>query len=208
VTGELVVSLDTTPIILRTHKRKRVYTRQPLVVRFWARVDTNGPVPPHRPELGPCAVWTGACDGRFGYGVIRNAGKYGQLLKAHRVSWAIHNGPLPDDIEVLHRCDNPPCVRGDHLFDGTQADNMLDCAQKGRAWNYRLHPECAPRGEKAGMAKLTNENIREIRRLRADGWTQARLGAAFGVTTSAIWYVLSGRTWKCVPIEEEEKANA
>jgi len=94
--------------------------------RFWAKVNKNGPTPEH--ALGPCWVWTGARS-QFGYGNLTTNGKQ---ENAHRVSWEIHFGPIPDGIRVLHACDNPPCVRPFHLFLGTQKDNNRDREAKGR----------------------------------------------------------------------------
>jgi hypothetical protein len=98
--------------------------------RFWSCVDTTGPVV--RPELGPCWVWT-ANRNTLGYGVFCFLAK---KLRANRVSWTLTRGPIPDGHGVLHKCDNPPCVRPEHLFTGTQRDNLLDCARKGRVRSY------------------------------------------------------------------------
>lgn len=85
---------------------------------FWSQV-----------HFGPsCWEWMG-CKGTDGYGHRRHEGK---VTKAHRLSWEEINGPIPPDILVLHRCDNPPCVRPDHLFLGTKADNAVDMCTKGR----------------------------------------------------------------------------
>lgn len=103
-----------------------------LAARFWAKVSKDGPVPVHRPELGPCWVWTAATDrrgyGRFGIGPMSNNRMFG----AHRVSLALSSEIPPDDLDACHHCDNPPCVRPDHLFIGTHRDNMADRAAKGR----------------------------------------------------------------------------
>lgn len=89
------------------------------VERFMSRVavDPDG-----------CWLWTGLAD-QHGYGRIHFEGR---VTRAHRVSWMIHEGPIPEGQKVLHRCDTPACVRPDHLFLGTQADNMADMNAKGR----------------------------------------------------------------------------
>lgn len=98
----------------------------PLAERFWRRVDKSG----------PCWIWTGA-QGHHGYGRIGIGGHDGPTVLAHRVAWELSNGPVPEGLCVLHRCDNPPCVNPDHLFVGTQADNIRDCKEKGRMRNGR-----------------------------------------------------------------------
>jgi len=93
---------------------------QSLETRFWQLVEM---IPFHT-----CWEWIGA-QTRFGYGQFRSNGI---VRGAHRVSWEIHNGPIPGGLWVLHHCDNPSCVRPDHLFIGTRTDNMRDAFRKGR----------------------------------------------------------------------------
>lgn len=69
---------------------------------------------------------------RRGYGSFTLDGSLGESVAAHRFSWELHFGEVPDGMYVLHKCDNPPCVRPDHLFLGTQSDNMYDMWDKGR----------------------------------------------------------------------------
>lgn len=90
--------------------------------RFWAKVDKSG----------DCWVWT-AAKHDFGYGVFQlGRGPSEGLRRAHVLSWLWSNGPIPDGLVVCHRCDNPPCVRPDHLFLGTLGDNTRDMVAKGR----------------------------------------------------------------------------
>jgi hypothetical protein len=97
-------------------------------------------------------------------------------------------GGIPAGMFVCHHCDNPLCVRPDHLFLGTNADNMRDMARK-----HRGLIQC---GEGNNAAKLTAEQVREIRRRRASGETLVSLGRSFGVTYQAIYYIDIGRNWK------------
>lgn len=85
-------------------------------------------------KTGSCWVWTGGL-ARGGYGIFMlksiGIGKK-KFKRAHRYSWEIHFGEIPNQLLVLHKCDNPPCVNPDHLFLGTQTDNVRDLVQKGR----------------------------------------------------------------------------
>lgn len=180
--------------VVRSTRRARVYRCAPLAERFWKKIDKNGTTPAHRPDLGPCWIWTGSRD-NHGYGQIRESGKRGRLLKAHRVAYAIAHGAVGDDVLVCHHCDNPSCVRDSHLFVGTSADNSQDAAAKGRLV-FQAHPERHPRGERVGGVKLTREQVDEIRRLHSSGWTQTRLAARFGVTQANVSEIVRGRTWR------------
>lgn len=96
--------------------------------RFWAKTDRSG----------ECWLWTGAKN-PAGYGSFSMNGTNDM---AHRTSWTLTYGPIPEGMFVCHHCDNPPCVRPDHLFLGTALDNMLDKVAKGRAKGPTLKTHC------------------------------------------------------------------
>lgn len=150
------------------------------VDRFWQKVNKDGPVPSHRPELGNCWEWTGSRSKNSGYGQTTYPG--GKGTSAHRYSWGLHFGTIPPGLHVLHRCDNRPCVRPTHLFLGTAKDNMLDMVAKGRQADQRGHR--AAQGSQHGMAKLTESQVLQIRADYAKGVTLASLAAAYGVRSS------------------------
>jgi hypothetical protein len=122
-----------------------------ILTRFWSKVNKDGPIPEHCPELGPCWIWTGYL-AKKGYGSISSGRSQGEHpfkpINVHRVSWLIHYAEIPEGLSVLHHCDNPPCVRPDHLFLGTPHENTQDMMRKGR--HIRA------------MAKLTDEMALEI----------------------------------------------
>jgi hypothetical protein len=142
--------------------------------RFWAKVDKeNGPI---HPVLGTrCWVWTAALT-NAGYGWFTADRKKGPEL-AHRLSWTFAHGPC--ELHVCHHCDNPPCVRPEHLFEGNNLDNHIDMARKLR---QPVH-------------KLTPEAVREIRAALDRQVTHAELAATHGVSQSAISDIQHGRSW-------------
>lgn len=160
------------------------------------------------------------------YGVIWVGGER-QRDYVHRVSWVLHYGPIPDGLWVLHQCDNPPCVRPDHLFLGTNLDNARDMAAKGRQV-FQQHPERAARGDQSWMrsaagrawardrilthgspfAKLSADKVKTIRILySAGGITQRALAQQYGVSQPAISSVVSGRRWGHVDAEAIAKSR-
>jgi len=147
--------------------------------RFWIKVQKK--------DTG-CWEWIASKD-RAGYGEFHLNGK---TTKAHRVSFYIAN-PLVimDELCVLHKCDNPACVNPDHLFLGTHADNVADKCQKGRN-RFKAH-----HGSANGFAKLTEDEVREIRSLNGT-LSQTRMAALFGVTQACISGIILNKGWKHV----------
>ncbi|MFP5379053.1 MAG: HNH endonuclease signature motif containing protein [Vicinamibacteria bacterium] len=133
-----------------------------------------------------CWWWTAAVDEATGYGSF-SVGRKGAQRKrgAHRFSYELMVGPVPDDLCVCHRCDNRSCVNPAHLFLGTRADNNADCASKGRTL----------RGEKSSNATLTEALVREIRATAERGVDVAR---RLGVSPSLVSSVRRGRSWRHV----------
>ncbi len=171
--------------------------------RFWGYV-----------KKGPnCWEWQRARK-RGGYGVFKMSGK---MHAAQRVAWKFTHGNIPNDLCVLHHCDNPPCVRPDHLWLGTNLDNVKDRDSKKRQASggrngmrthperiargirsgAHTHPEKRPRGEKNGRAKLTAEKVREIRQLHGKtNLIQGRLAKIFGVSRAIINRIVLRKSWK------------
>jgi len=160
-----------------------VYTRKPVAERFAVKTRSGEP-PAHRPDLGPCLIWT-ASFGSSGYGQVRHNGR---VKGAHVVAWELENGPVPDGAHVLHRCDIQACVRGAHLFLGTQQSNMRDMWDKRRGAT----------GERHGQHRLTVATARAAKQMRADGLSQKRIARILGVSPGCIQRLCDGNTWKGV----------
>lgn len=146
------------------------------IARFWTHVR----------KTNTCWLWT-AGKFRRGYGSFKFNGK---TVKAHRFSYELHVGPIPPKLYVCHHCDNTSCVRPDHLFVGTQFDNMRDMAKKK---NYLDRS-----GEHNANAKLTKDTISEIRQEAKSDTTQKRLAQKFGISRSQIGRIVRGQAW-CLP---------
>jgi hypothetical protein len=151
-----------------------------LAERFWEKVDKNGPLPVRQSNLGVCWIWTGARSEK-GYGRIDN-------LRAHRLSWLLTRGELTNSTLVLHRCDNPGCVRPEHLMLGSALDNTSDMFAKGRAKH---------RSNGASQARLTEDQIAYIRAARAAGRPLLGFARKYGVSNSTVYRIAntSGRRW-------------
>ena len=146
--------------------------------RFWASHYVN-----RHSGTRECWIWAKARD-RNGYGVIQVDGRQ---IRAHRFSYALHNGPIPEGLVVMHLCDVPACVNPAHLRLGTNAENSADAARKGR----RLP------GSQNHQAKLTERQVIKIRdRYAAGGITQAELANDYGVSGALINHILTRKGWK------------
>jgi hypothetical protein len=156
--------------------------RRPLADRLWEKVDKSG----------DCWIWTGARS-QDGYGCIAVSDHRGDHRPAHRVVFEMTYGPVPDGMEVCHRCDNPPCVRPEHLFVGTHQDNMADCSAKGRNRGSTSQPH----GEKNHNAKLTEQQVVEIRdRYTRGGISQRALAMEYGISQGQASDVINHKRWR------------
>ena len=199
--------------------------KQSVEERFYAKVNKNGRLMPGMKTR--CHEWT-AHIGKDGYGKFSLNGK---TYRAHQAAWIIKHGST-GGLDVLHRCDNPPCVRLDHLFDGSHADKMADMVAKGRSatgakngrhtkpWRtargerhgskthpeavvrgdrhaFRCNPSLAARGSRAGKAKLTEEQVLEMRAKYARGdVTIAQLGREYALTWQGTRAIVLRRVWQ------------
>lgn len=138
------------------------------------------------PNTG-CWLWGGAYNYK-GYGKVGQVG-HNKFNLAHRYSYFIYNGEFDLKLKVLHKCDNPSCVNPDHLFLGTQHDNIKDMYQKGRA----------AVGEKVPRSKLDKNKVIEIRELYASGnHSFSTLSKIYNVGDAAICKVVNKQNWKHV----------
>lgn len=164
--------------------------KKPLLERFWKYVNKR--------ENDECWEWVGSVDSK-GYGKILDEGgaKNGKLLAAHRVSYMIHYGNIPNGLYVCHKCDNKKCINPNHLFLGTAKDNTQDMINKNRLPDRR--------GENSSNHKLSNDNVIEIKRLlKNKSESISSIANKFGVGYNVIWYIAAGKTWKNVVTEKEK----
>lgn len=192
----------------KPHRKLPILSQQD-VDRLWSKIERRGP--------GECWPWLKGFY-RQGYGRFSlHSRDYG----AHRVMYAVAAGRDPGPLDVLHRCDNPPCCNPEHLFEGTHGDNMQDMNRKGRRqcakgekhgsrthpesrargnkhWARRL-PERVRRGERCGRSKLTPTKVKLVLQLRAQGWTQWAIAHHVGVSQAEISKIDRGQDWKHIP---------
>lgn len=143
-------------------------------VRFWAKVERHGP--------SDCWPWRGTV-ALNGYGLVHSGGRDGRYSGAHRLMWTLANGPIPDGLSVLHRCDIRHCVNPNHLFLGTQSDNIRDCTLKFRHSRRKLRPI----------------DVIEIRRACSQGSTQRSQARRFNVSDGLVNNIIRGHSWSFLP---------
>lgn len=153
-------------------------------IRFWLNV---------RSSRDGCWQWRGGVRGHMGYGAIRVGTR---KIATHRYSWSLHFGDIPDGLAVLHSCDNPKCVRPDHLFLGTDMDNARDRDTKGRRTPLR--------GAEHGRSVVTEEQATALMAdylaapvigNRKQFGTRRRLAEKYGITEANVQNIVYGRTW-------------
>lgn len=152
---------------------------KPSIDRLYKRLSNTS-------DKDACWIWTGARR-NGGYGNIRVNGK---RLPASRLSWILHNGEIPDGYQVCHKCDNPPCCNPLHLFLGTPRDNVHDMISKGRQATGKAV---------ASHSRLTEDQVREIRRHIASGKGLRHIGRMYGISCSSVIKIRDGITWKHLP---------
>jgi hypothetical protein len=145
--------------------------QKPLVDKYSDRIGS--------PDSNGCIPWIGHINSN-GYGVLGGDG-----LLAHRIAYELAHGPIPSGLFVCHTCDNRKCCNPDHLFVGTNEDNMKDMASKGRA----------ARGEKSARAKLMEADIRRIRLLAASGRSFRSIGQEYSIYSAYVSAIVSRKRW-------------
>ncbi len=158
--------------------------------RFWSFV--------WKPTKDGCWLWRSSIS-HSGYGLFSRrleGSRTSSVIGAHRFSWMLHYGDIPEHLQVLHSCDVRACVNPKHLYLGSQADNLVDMVEKSRS----LY------GERNSQVKLTENDVLEIRRLRRKTHlTQREIAEMFGVSQTRISYIALYKNWNYPKILEREK---
>ncbi len=146
------------------------------LVRFWKKISKDG-------ENG-CWKWLNAKD-KDGYGKIR---VQATDMRAHRLSWIIHRGQIPESSLILHTCDNPECTNPEHLYAGSNTNNMQDREARNRIQHFK--------GEDCNFSTLTSELIIKIREMRSAGGKQLEIANLFGISRPHVSAICSRKVWK------------
>lgn len=178
-----------------SQKATAAHRDRQVIARFWAKVSKSEP--------DECWLWT-ASKRNKGYGAF--AYTTGGILvqdRAHRFSYVLHHGDIPDGLHVLHNCpdgDNPACVNPVHLWLGTKADNNADMRAKGRSVPGGTHCGIGKyeRGERHHSAKMTTEAVLALRADRLLGMSFSELGRKYGINQSAAYKIATGLHWRHV----------
>lgn len=175
--GELVriteKNIKSPPRYLKGHSnRDRKVKRVSTLEKFKSRFSVND----------GCWEWTGYIMPN-GYGQLKNEQQ--KNVYAHRFSYELYKGIIPNGMQVCHKCDNRKCVNPNHLFLGTQADNVKDMVSKGR--NYKGKP---------GTTKINENQVREIRKLCDEGLNKTEIAALFNLDRSTVANIYAKRLWK------------
>jgi len=150
-------------------------------------------------EVTPtCWLWTGTFYTQFGKPTYGQAYLNRKRMGAHRLSYIVHVGPIPDGLDILHSCDNPPCVNPAHLSPGTHRQNIADARAR--------HGEWSPYGEKHGRARLSQADVDTIRAELAKGAYQRVLAERYGVTQAHISHIAKVKRWNVTRPESAEVA--
>lgn len=154
------------------------YKARPVAERFWEKVDKSG----------DCWVWT-ACRHRYGYGkfIVK---KGTNPVGAHRLSYEFEVGPIPENLCVLHKCDNPPCVRPSHLFLGTKSDNARDMFAKGR-WKYVQRNQ---QGERNPNSIISDAQVTAMLSEIASGGRPINVARKYGIQYKTLWAIRHRKT--------------
>ena len=157
------------------------------------RRDNESPISRFYENLvfGSTSCWSWRKVLPLGYGACYMLGE----RFAHRVSWILHNGPIPDGLFVLHKCDVRNCVNPDHLFLGTKSDNRQDQIRKGRqprGWKRKKNTQI---GENHPLAKIRDKDVVDIRAKLAAGQSGASIAREYGVSPGMIYHIAKGRAW-------------
>jgi len=173
------------PLAFINHHNAHLQKSEPLAERFWKKVHKGGD--------DECWIWQGRID-KNGYGRI-DLSRQDKNRLAHRLSYTLTHGSIPDGLDILHQCDNPACVNPSHLFPGTHKQNMEDRARKGRGIRGQQWYDALGVGEDNPNARLSNTEVAEARALWESGaFTQTAIAKRLNVDQSHISNIIRGKS--------------